>query len=268
MLVVGAVAFRWIVAPRAVPGHALDAPLGTLVAGGSVLLLLVAVPRVWLQAASFAPDPGDTWTMVPRVLATTWGAGLAGQCGAAVLTLAAVRSWRGENSAWLIAALAALVLPATPGMMGHANAVEGHRALSLAMDYVHVIAAGAWIGGLVPLLFVARSEERDASAALVHAFHGLAAVCVIAVVGSGIGALLVRFGGLLPLLHSAYGTVLGVKLAFVAIVLALGALHLRGGERAAAAGTLGRSLAFEALVALAVIAATSVLVATDPPTVG
>lgn len=268
MLAAGAVAFRWFVVPRARLGRALDAPLGMVVSASAAILALVTVPRAWLQASALSLEPGDAWKLLPRVLATSWGTGATYQAVAAVVMVVGTRFARRKDAdaGWALCAAAALVLAATPAMMGHANAVEGSRRLSLAMDFLHVVAAGAWIGGLLPLAFVARAGEGDATAALIRAFHALAMTAAIVVAGTGVGAVLVRFGGVGPLLHSGYGALLGIKVALVAVVLAFGARHYRSGERDAAAGTVARSLAVEFAIAVAVIGATAILVATDPPT--
>lgn len=268
MVAIGAVAFRVFVAPRAALGRAASEPVARLGRIGALLVLLAAPVRVWVQASGFAMDPGDTWGLIPGVLGTDWGRGAIAQAAAALLAVVAlsvvVRSR--DRAGWLPAAVAAVGLAVAPGAMGHPIADEAHRAQSMAADALHVAGASAWIGALLPLALFARAGNAALTATLIRAFHKVAMASVALVVLSGAGSTLRRSPNLPALVHSGWGATLGVKLALVAVILALGAYHLRSGEQRAAAGQrVGRTLAAELLVALAVLAVTGVLTGTEPP---
>ncbi|MCC7195326.1 MAG: CopD family protein [Gemmatimonadaceae bacterium] len=267
MVAIGAVAFRVLVAPRAAFGSAASEPVARLGRMGALLVLLAAPVRVWVQASGLAMDPGDTWGLIPRVLGTDWGRGAIAQAAAALLAVVAFSVARSRDRAgWLTAAVAAVGLAVAPGAMGHPIADEAHRAQSMAADALHVAGASAWIGALLPLALFARAGNAALTATLIRAFHKVAMASVALVVLSGAGSTLRRSPNLPALVHSGWGATLGVKLALVAVILALGAYHLRSGEQRASAGQpVGRTLAAELLVALAVLAVTGVLTGTEPP---
>jgi copper transport protein len=190
-----------------------------------------------------------------------------------------------RNMAWLAAAVAALALGASPALSGHAIAAPEHRNISVALDALHVLAAGGWIGGLFVLAVVgvpaalAGSDRADKTesivliARLANAFSPTALVfAAIVVVSGGIAAWL-RVGSLARLFDSTYGTVLLIKLGLVVLVLAGGAfnwLRMRGALSRrepdhSVVSAFRRSAWAELVAAMLVIAATAVLVAVQPP---
>ena len=106
-------------------------------------------------------------------------------------------------------------------------------------------------------------------ASLVRAFHPVALTCGAVVVATGLCATWLRLPAVSSLWDSAYGRVLLLKLALVAIVVMLGALNWRrilpslGDERSAARIT--RTAGAELTIAALVLAVTAVLVSTPPP---
>ncbi|MEO7217234.1 MAG: CopD family protein, partial [Gemmatimonadaceae bacterium] len=166
---------------------------------------------------------------------------------------------------------------------GHAIAVPQYRNMAVALDVLHVLTAGSWLGGLGALVAVgvptALFLEHDSTAAeqipllarVVNAFSPVALICASIVVITGLLASWMRLGSFSALFGTSYGKVLLVKLALVLLVIAGGAfnwrrmravLSKRGGS---AAGAFRRSAWFELGVAIAVIAVTAVLVAAQPP---
>jgi putative copper resistance protein D len=268
----GAVAFRRLVAPRAGLAAAAEVPLARLGAAGAMLVAIAAPFRVWTQAAAFSLEPAETWDYVPRVLGTTWGTAATAQAIAALalavgLTRSARRAEGGGRDApgAVLVAIGTLGLIATPAMMGHAIADERSASLAMALDITHVAAAAAWLGALVPLALFARVGNGAVTASLVRAFHRPAMVAATAVVLTGVASTLLRVPSLAGILHSMYGTVLLAKVALVGVALALGAVHYRSGERAAASGApVWRTLIAEATVAAGIVVATALLTGTEP----
>jgi putative copper resistance protein D len=118
---------------------------------------------------------------------------------------------------------ASLVLGA---MTGHAAAAEGGT-LAMGLDAVHLLAAGVWGGGLVPLAFcLAWARHLASPAAAVKAAErfsalGLGAVMVLAVSG-GFSAWQ-QVGGVPALLGTAYGRWLMLKLVLFGALIPLAA---------------------------------------------
>lgn len=144
---------------------------------------------------------------------------------------------------------------------------------------VHRLMAGLWlgtlfvllVGGLTPVLRDERVRDRRGSmvAAMVNGFSPLALVCGAFVVASGLITAWRHLNPLSSLWTHPYGWALLVKLAFVAVVFALGAWNWRrqrpslGSTQAAEA--IRRSSRSELTVAALVLAATAILLSIPSP---
>ena len=97
------------------------------------------------------------------------------------------------------------------------------------MDWVHVVAASAWTGGLVGLGFVVAGARRTWSASVVgtvaRRFSGMAGACLLVVVASGVYRAWVEVPAVSALWMTAYGRWLVVKLALVVAIVGLGAVN-------------------------------------------
>jgi len=164
-------------------------------------------------------------------------------------------------------------------MTGHASATPP-IGLARTADVLHVVAASAWLGALLSLLFAALPLVRGTRAAsaiasgplvasLVRSFHPVALTCAVIVVLSGLVAAWLRLPTVASLWESAYGRVLLLKLLFVAGVAVMGALNWRrmlpslGND--AAARRITRTASAELTIAAVVLAVTAVLVSTPTP---
>jgi putative copper resistance protein D len=106
---------------------------------------------------------------------------------------------------------------------GHSHAFAmGDRLLTLSQA-LHLAAAGAWLGGLLPLLAVVRHAPLGSAEQTLHRFSPLALACVgmLAVTASLQGVAL--SGGLDGLMGTDYGAMLLVKAALFAVLIALAA---------------------------------------------
>jgi putative copper resistance protein D len=143
---------------------------------------------------------------------------------------------------------------------------------------VHLLAAGLWLGGLVPLRWFLRRARATRDAATITLARdavrhfsrmGYAAVALIAFTGAINGILLV--GGTGAMLRTPYGRLLAVKLLlFSAMVVVALVNRFRLAPRIscdpAAFGALCRSVALEQGLGLAILAVVSVL-GTWPPAI-
>jgi copper transport protein len=127
-----------------------------------------------------------------------------------------------------------LALLATPGLSGHAGTTDP-VGLNVAADMLHMVAAAAWMGGLLLLLGVAFPATRnlpDGSRArilapMVARFSDVAVVAVAVLLVSGGLRAWAEVRSLDALTDANYGVVLLVKLAAVLPILALGAINNR-----------------------------------------
>ena len=174
---------------------------------------------------------GIVWTVL---LHTTFGHDWLARLVLAAL-LAAALGWISPKHLdlrrWAIAALLASAFAAAAVHSGHAAATGGwlgtfHRAA----DGLHLIAASAWLGGLLPLallLTAARREEISLAlareATLRFSTLGLISVGVLIATGSVNGWILT--GSVPALIGTDYGRLLLAKVALFVAMVAIAAIN-------------------------------------------
>ncbi len=230
---------------------------------GSVVVAVAAAPVcVVLQAGEMAGADGlaGAWAAAPIVVFDT-GFGHAMLLRLAMLVLVAVLGVWGRVARGL-ALLAAAVACAAQVHMGHAAAPETPWQAPAAA--LHMLAAGAWLGGLLPLV-----TRVDLAAARRFSPLGVLAVAVLAV--TALAQAWVLTGGLPGLLGTGYGQTLLVKALLFAVLLGFAAYHrlvltpaLAGVDPAGAARRMRRSVAAEAGVGFATIFAAAWLSSLAP----
>lgn len=110
---------------------------------------------------------------------------------------------------------------------GHAGAELGRAAvIHLTADTTHLIAAGLWLGALLPLALLLRGvtePHRQYQAA--KRFSTLGVICVAALLPSGIVNTYYLVGSIPALFGTDYGQILLLKLALVLTMLAFAAIN-------------------------------------------
>lgn len=147
---------------------------------------------------------------------------------AGLLTLIMRRS--NEHPDWTIMLLAALLLVSL-ALVGHTNTSDGVLwVVHMGADGAHLLAAGAWSGGLLALaylLVLARrcpSAEHTAHAvATLARFSGVGYTAVATLIGSGLVNAWVLVGSPERLITTQYGQLLLVKVCLLGGMLALAA---------------------------------------------
>jgi copper resistance protein D len=167
--------------------------------------------------------------------------------------------------------------------LGHAT--EGgaglYGAAMITAYSVHVLAAGAWAGGLAPLLFALVEQRRrtgDFAAEnlkFLARFSAMGMMAVTLIVLSGATNAGFRVGGSLGrLFDTRYGDILFAKLTLVALMLALAFINrfvaMPRLRRASAGGSaqmraLVRNVAAELVLGVLVLGAAAALGITPPP---
>jgi copper transport protein len=206
------------------------------------------------------------------------GAGLSrvGTVLAVALAAALARRWAIASASWLLLALL------TVALSGHANSADP-RVLAVLTDWVHLVAAAVWIGGIAQLAAAWLPGISRVGSALrlavirdvLSPFGRVALVAFAVVVLSGSLNALIELGHPQELWQSAYGRVLAVKIALVAAIAAASYAHaLRLRPRLVAAnphppgrleGRHWRLLGGEPWLGLAVLLAAAALVAFPLP---
>src|SRR6185437_509755 len=130
---------------------------------------------------------------------------------------------RPASFAATVLAGAALALQAATS---HASAMEGRTGAGLvAAEALHLLAAGAWLGGLLPLLLCVRLAPPELATVALRRFFplGCAAVATLAVT-SPLSALAL-VGSVPALVGTSYGRVALLKLGLFAALLGFAALN-------------------------------------------
>jgi putative copper export protein len=182
--------------------------------------------------------------------------------------------------AWLTDRPTPFLVPALGLALGFASglSLSGHDAVdpgstwkTEVADWVHLSAASLWIGGLLTMLVAVWPAAPALRREAFLRFSRLATVLIALVLGAGTYLSVVRLPHLRDLWTQDYGKVLLVKLSLVFVALAWGGFHhfvVRPALDRASDGFLarvGRSLAGESLVGMAVLLAAAVLVDSKPP---
>jgi copper transport protein len=145
--------------------------------------------------------------------------------------------------------------------------------LAIALDWLHLVAMAAWLGGLLPLvLLVGRTRRtRDIPlATIVPRFSALAIASVASLALSGLYSAFVHVRSWEALTSTSYGWAVIAKLGLFAILLCLGAVNLlvlsprlsRAGR--SIAPWLGRSVRVEMGVGALVLVAAALLTGVSP----
>jgi len=154
----------------------------------------------------------------------------------------------------LITSFLAAVLLASLAGVGHSQIEEGWASvLHVTADAAHLLAAGAWLGGLAPLGFILLGYNRtkpeagswDVDGVLLR-FSGMGYAAVATLVGTGLVNSWLLVGSVSGLFQTSYGRILLGKLVFFGGMLALATANrfwlVPGMEAARAAGPGDREL--------------------------
>jgi copper resistance protein D len=164
-------------------------------------------------------------------------------CGVAMAT------WR----PWAAAVSAAIVLILTAAA-GHAGATSDW--FEIVADAIHLLAVGAWIGGLVPFALAMR---RPDAGAIAWRFSTLGTVCVALILLTGSINAWFLVGTPHALIATDYGRVLLLKLSLFVAMLAIAAVNRFRLTPRAAVATLRRNALIETALGLGIVAIVAAL---------
>jgi putative copper resistance protein D len=259
----------------------LAAAVGALLSGLLWFVCSVAnMGGAWTDVA----DPEILWTVLNE---TTFGGVWMARMLLAVLIVGvtAVRPfWMGLAGRDRVTAFLAAGLLASLAGTGHAQIDEGWtNIVHIASDAAHLLAAGAWLGGLVPLGFILLNYSMRGSGAVVDVdrillrFSSMGYVAVATLLVSGLVNSGFMVGSLSSLLTTLYGQILLCKLALFAAMLALAAANrfwlvprimsesrAGAGEPAVWQGRLRHHVLGEQFLGVAILLAVSILGAMRP----
>jgi copper transport protein len=250
--------------------------LGLVVAlGAATFAALPLGPAPWLRVATFGTLVAAVglvllslaqWRVAEAGLTTFFGTaiGRTSLARAGALAVMAIGLWLATRLGAVVLWLGACGAIAVHAAGGHAAAGRLPIAATVIVHVIHVVAAGAWIGGLVVLIAGLREPSGNLHRTI-RRFSNLAAAGLALVTLTGVTRTIHEVGGWEEL-NSSYGALVLAKVALLIAIAVLGAANRLRHVPAAATDTrpLRRTARVEiALAALAIVAAGSL--ATLPP---
>ena len=155
-------------------------------------------------------------------------------------------------------------------LSGHQATEPNSSLLSQLADWIHLVAASVWVGGLVALAFCVWPAAPGLRRSAFLGFARLAVLLVGVLVLAGGYLAIVRLPQLSDLWETEYGRFLLLKLVVVSIALGWGAVHhffVRPRLESGAEPAIRPSLVGEVAVAFAVLLAAAMLTNVAPPPV-
>ena len=251
-----------------------------LLSGTAWLVLVAASMSGQPLAAVYAQD--IVWTVLSQTdFGNDWLARFAFACVLAGLFVQLL-SAKGTRSVWIegAAVVFAAAFAGSLAFAGHAVGGQGTEGIvHPAGDILHLIAAAAWVGALVPLAMLLFMTKGEGALGVAHIatlrFSTLGIISVATLLVTGLVNSWYLVGSISALDESEYGRLLMAKIALFAIMVGIAALNWSQLTprlvRNADAGTvqkarraLCRNAAVEALFGAGVIAIVAVL-GTLPP---
>jgi copper resistance protein D len=203
---------------------------------GVALIVLSGIAWLLLQTSAMSGRPlgealadGVAW-----IVLTQTQFGMVSIARAAILILLAVSLLLPRmRSQPVVAPIVAAALLAAIAWTGHAAGTVGLIGpIHLAADALHLVAAGAWIGGLMPLLLLLGEARRHndlngASIALAAArrFSTLGIISVGVLLATGLVNSWILVGSLRGLVGTDYGRLVLVKVALFAAMICIAAVN-------------------------------------------
>lgn len=262
-----------------------DANLRRWLAWGAIVALALSTLSIAVMtAAMMGVGVGDIGVSDVGAMLTGMSAGTAWVVRiAALVTVLAAVSIRPPTAMLIVAASGSALALASLAWTGHGAMDSGSRGVVHASaDVVHLLAAGAWLGGLLALALSLWPSTTRADHDLTHrslarfAATGTIAVALLILTGLVNSWLLIGIDRLPSLWTSLYGRLLVIKLALFVVMLALAASNrfrltpalrrgIKDGRAKPAIGNLRRSLAVESAAALGILGLVSWLGTLSPP---
>ena len=275
---------------------AATARVSVLVAAGALLLggLLSLWVQVWAAGGSASETGAVEQVLRDSRFGEIWTFRIALVAIIAISAVVLVRQrgipwresiWERGNSAWLLLAGLAVAIPGTTSLNSHA-AASSSGVFATTADWIHLVAGGIWVGGLVQLAVVVvavvpKLEERPAFfGGLIRRFSLVAVISVCVIVATGVFQSIERLGGIDELVDTTYGSTLLVKVLLLTPLLGIAAFNLilvgprfvslgrrRGGGMVSTLWEARFRLAVsgELAIAATILAITAVLTSTSPP---
>jgi putative copper export protein/mono/diheme cytochrome c family protein len=242
---------------------------------GGLIALLAGAAWLTIQSVTIA----DTDTLSDALdalrvvgLHTRYGNTMLARLGLVlVATILALPAGRGVAAARYLTLVFTAVALGLQGLIGHAGATAGAIGDGLVLsESLHLLAAGIWLGALLPLWLSLRALAPAQAVSVCERFTPIGLACVLVLAGSGFAQGLALIGSLPALFGTEYGHFAVLKITLFVVALALAALNrLWLTDRLAAGGTGARrhlqvSVCLETCLGLAIVTTAAFLASSMP----
>jgi uncharacterized protein (DUF305 family)/putative copper export protein len=235
------------------------------------LLVVAGVVELSLYAVRASGEPFGLELLGQALFDTRVGHVWLVRLGLGLLT-AIVAMWAvrlQQPARWWVAAGIGSALLITLTQTSHA-AAEG-RLLPFLADWLHVVAASLWMGGLLgfPLVLLGPLRRMPTKARnrlrwrAVRRFSKVATLAVMTLIVTGVYAILLHVPSVEGLLGTPYGRALMIKLGLAVFLFAAGGVNLVLEGR----GPFGRIVSVELILAVGIFVATGFLTSLPPTSV-
>jgi copper transport protein len=185
--------------------------------------------------------------------------------GAGALLIAARVSSRLQRWTMAAAGLGAALSTLADAAANHAS-TESIPVVSVVLQWVHILAAGVWIGGLTALLLVISALPAQLRSRLLERFAIVAVGCLLVVAATGVLRSVAAIGSWHGLVTTLYGAIVLAKVALILILAMLGVLNRVNAMRATSPlNGLRRMGSTQVVVAVVALVLSSALVNVAPP---
>ena len=272
------------------PGIGRDVPLlrlaGTAMAVGSLVLIVeqgTTIPARLGGVLGLRAVVGIVLVTIASIPLLARMRPITALAGDGTVTLAPLASDRPRR---VLALACGLTGALTATLVSHSAASDS--TVEMGLDFVHVVAASVWVGGVVALIWLVLLRDDDATpeaerrlGTIVWRFSMTALVAVALLLGTGTLQALRRLVLVEDLVETPYGIALSIKIVLLLVALAFGALNLfrwRPRSHAMSLRTFRRTLpmrsarsaairasAVETAVFAGILVATAFLTALVPP---
>jgi len=227
--------FFWVLSIAETPDFSLRNRLWFLFIVFVVVAMTGSVIDFLQRIAEMSAEPVlATFPLVPTVLFKThsgqvWLIRIA--CLALLLAIGNVRKIRDTRLVLIVLLCLGTIIAFTESASGHA-ADKGDFSLAEIMDWIHLLGALVWAGGVFVLSFVVlpRGSEPESQAFQILArritrFSGIMGIAVFAVVLTALYNALVYVGSVTALVRTSYGLTILAKIALLLLLLMLAAYN-------------------------------------------
>ena len=226
MLLTGGLAFRLFVIREIALQNNFDARLRTILIIAASLVVIGLLSSLLLQTSSVT---GSFSVANARAVigGTSFGPPWILQVASATLASILILFGRSKKIIFAVAFGLSILCLLGPSLSGHARAAWDDYSFAILSDWMHLVAAAAWIGGLFVIGF-ALTSAFESSASLhtvIGRFTRIAIPATILLAVTGLYNTWIHVDSFSSLVGTAYGQVLILKVGIFAVMVVLGGIN-------------------------------------------